>query len=123
MYSVLRVTGQPDIHPELAALVSSINAARPQMANDRRRGDGFTVHISSSEVWNEHLRSLTSFVSSFVDQIAKANLLGASVTFDVAIEPEDRDVGHRLHHAVRFGPELLTLLSTVGVGIEVTSYP
>ena len=82
MYSVFRITGQPngsDIPGTIDALKASIDVERPEAATDRRGGDGFAVVISSSSEWDDHLRLLTSFVSTFADQIAEATRLGVGV--------------------------------------------
>ena len=123
MYSVLRATGTPDIQSELGAFVTAINAVRPQLADGRRREDGFTVEISSSESWEEHVRSLSSFVEAFADHVDQVRQIGAMITCDVAVQPEDRNGTDHPDHSVYFETDLLALLSTVGIRIEVTSYP
>lgn len=121
MYSVVRFTTNADLVAKLAELGREMNSIRSGIFNGiRKRGDGFSCEVCSESSWAAHEVQVIQFISDFQQIIARARLIGACVTLDVAIEPEDRGSTQTLVLSCK--EELVSLLSLSGVRMELTIY-
>ena len=120
MYSIIRFTsGQASI-PHLEAIGASLNRIEAGIFQGiRRKGDGFAVNLSSSSDWLDHLEALAEFISRFGSSVREATNSGARVTFDAAIEPNDRAVPGG---GVMFESSTLSQLVEIGMRVEITFY-
>lgn len=124
MYTVVRVTTDPSKLGELERVGRSFNGIRPAVYEGiRRAGDGFACEVSGDECWEQHVISILSFVREFSEPLRRAVELGASVTFDVAIAPQDRKDLGKIVLALRFDAALLAALAEPGIALEVSLYP
>lgn len=119
MFTVVRFLGDSSLLPALADLGSDMNRVRPGVFNGlRKAGDGFSCDISSSDSWKDHAAEAITFIQQFRHIVSRAISLGAGVSFDVAVEPEDR--GFR---SVVLDNVLLSVLAEAKVTLEVSVYP
>lgn len=121
MYTVIRFSAQTAPLSELSRLGLSMNLRRPDVFTGlRKRGDGFSCEVSSDKHWATHLSEIQRFIREFADVIGQALVSGASVTVDVAIEPEDREQGSVL--VLDWSPTVLSTIASAGVRLEVSVY-
>jgi hypothetical protein len=122
MYTTLRITTDAARQDALLQLGEQMNLKRAGVFSGlRRAGDGFSCEVSSSPSWEAHLQSLRTFLHDFAETIAQACQLGAAVTVDVAIEPEDRSAnGAPLVLSV--APSLLAEMAALGLRWELSVY-
>ena len=122
MYTVIRFLAGPDRLPMLIRLGTEMNAIRNGIYTGlRKRGDGFSCEICSDKSWQVHQTEIIAFVGDFGSIIKQSVTAGASVTLDIAVEPEDIEE-HRPILVLRHGVELLSALSSCGVALEVSIY-
>ncbi len=122
MYSVARFAVEPHLLEQIAALGESMNGVRPGVYGGLRPlGDGFSCNVSSEGEWEAHVRDMARFVAEFREHIGRARGLGASVSVDLAIEPDDRESA-RAVFGVAFPGEFLMALANAGMSLEVTVY-
>lgn len=121
MYTVVRVTGDAENLEKLAAVGESMNEVRPGIYEGiRRAGDGFACVVCDAGRWPQHDAAILKFVADFSAAFAQAAVAGGSITFDVAVEPEDR-IGPIL--VVRGEASLLAALAERGIALEISIYP
>lgn len=121
MLSILRFTIDEERVDDLLTIGNTIEAAEPNTVEPRKLRDGFTCTIEDSDFWAHHLKELTAFVTKHATPIRDAIALGARVTFDVAIDPEDqRAQKHALLLLAR--APFLALLGGVGIDLELSIY-
>lgn len=122
MYTTLRITTNAARQDALRQLGEQMNLKRAGVFSGlRRAGDGFSCEVSSSPSWDAHVQALHGFLRDFAETIAQARQLGAAVTVDVAIEPEDRSAnGAPLVLSV--APSLLAEMAALGLRWELSVY-
>ena len=69
-----------------------------------RRGDTFAASVCESDLWFDHVVAIKAFSASASAVIVEARSLGCDVTFDVAVEPEDRKGRNILSEMLEKGP-------------------
>jgi len=122
MYTVIRFLAGPDCLPMLIKLGTEMNAIRNGIYTGlRKRGDGFSCELCSDKSWQTHQAKILAFVGDFGSMIKQSVAAGASVTLDIAVEPEDIEE-HRPILVLRHSAELLSALSSCGVALEVSIY-
>lgn len=122
MYTVLRITTDAARREALQQLGEQMNLKRAGVFSGlRRAGDGFSCEVSSSPSWEVHVQSLRAFLRDFAETIAHAQQMGAAVTVDVAIEPEDRSASST-PFVLAVSPALLTEMSALGLRWELSVY-
>jgi hypothetical protein len=120
MYSIIRFTMEREKLCELEQLGMKMNEVRPGTFEGlRRRGDGFAVELLPDATWSEQRSSVLEFLVTLRNELSMAIALGARVTLDVAIEPED--YAHP-GSSLLFDLHLVRELATLGVELEVTVY-
>ncbi len=118
---IVRFSAQTAPLSELIRLGLSMNLLRPAVFTGlRKRGDGFSCEVSSDDDWATHLSEIQRFIREFAEVIAQALGADASVTVDVAVEPEDREQGHVL--VLDWPPTVLSTIALAGVRLEVSVY-
>ena len=122
MYTVLRITTDAARQDALLQLGEQMNRKRARVFSGlRRAGDGFSCEVSSSPSWEAHVQALRTFLRDFAETITQARQIGAAVTVDVAIEPEDRSAnGAPLVLSV--APSLLAEMAALGLRWELSVY-
>ena len=122
MYTTLRLTTNAAHRNTLRQLGEQMNLKRAGVFSGlRRAGDGFSCEVSSSPSWEAHVQALRAFLRDFAETIAQARQMGAAVTVDVAIEPEDRSAnGAPLVLSV--APSLLAEMAALGLRWELSVY-
>jgi hypothetical protein len=121
MYSVVRFTASPPCLAALADVGTSMNAIRAgTYCGFRKAGDGFACTLSDSVDPEEHEIALRRFIDDFAEPLKAASALGASVTVDIAIEPEDR-AGASVS-VLRWESEMLQTAGASGLALEVSVY-
>ena len=121
MYTVIRFTGGFEAREEVARIGLSMNSVRAGVFSGlRRRGDGFSCDLSSDKSWDAHV-GVHRFFAEFDYFIKEALQIGAVVTVDVAIEPEDREASGSIFVS-GCGPDLLATLASAGLRMEVSVY-
>jgi len=120
MYTVARfLIGQEQLSA-LQAVGEKMNAVRPGIFQGlRSRGDGIAIDVADGSRWDDQSAAIISFVRELKEQIRTARRLGASVTIDVAVEPEDAG---RIPLVLRQEPELMQELASEGIALEVSIY-
>ena len=93
--------------------------------NAPERADGghenrVSIELLSEGRWNEHEKAIGGFIVRARQVIAFVRRNGARVTFDTAIEPEDRVVNQFC--GVSPSPTLMKALIKSGCALSVTSY-
>ncbi|MBL9003860.1 MAG: hypothetical protein JNJ46_06420 [Myxococcales bacterium] len=122
MYTVIRFLGGLDRLPMLMKTGTEMNAIRNGIYTGlRKRGDGFSCEICSDKSWQMHQTEILAFMGEFGSLIKQSVAAGASVTLDIAVEPEDIEE-HRPILVLRHGSDLLSVLSSCGVALEVSIY-
>ena len=122
MYTVLRITTDAARREALLQLGEQMNQKRAGVFSGlRRAGDGFSCEVSSSPSWDAHVQSLHGFLRDFAETIAHAQQMGAAVTVDVAIEPEDHSASGT-PFVLGVSPSLLTEMSALGLRWELSVY-
>ncbi len=122
MYSVIRFTTEAARVQDLLAIGEEMNQVEEGVfTGPRRAGDGFSCDIETSDLWAHHLEGVLDFLDVHASSVRRATALGAKVTFDVAIDPEDQAAQK---HALILpaDAELLAKLGNLGVNIELTIY-
>jgi len=122
MYTTLRITTDAAHQDALLRLGEQMNRKRAGVFSGlRRAGDGFSCEVSSSPSWEAHVQAMHAFLRDFAETIAQARQLGAAVTVDVAIEPEDRSAnGAPL--VLSAAPSLLAEMSALALRWELSVY-
>lgn len=122
MYTVVRFAFNYLKKNEAAEIGMSMNALRPGIFTGiRKAGDGFSCEICADASWEVHVREILRFVAEFDEFIQMALRLGASVTVDTAIEPEDRaSAGPVL--VLACAPAFLEVMASKGLTIELSLY-
>ncbi len=122
MYTTLRITTDAAHQDALLRLGEQMNRKRAGVFSGlRRAGDGFSCEISGSPSWEAHVQALHAFLRDFAETIAQARQLGAAVTVDVAIEPEDRSASSA-PLVLAVAPSLLVEMSALGLRLELSVY-
>jgi len=122
MYTVVRVTADGAKVGELDVVGKSMNELRPGVYQGiRRAGDGFSCEVCEDEDWDRHVQAIFRFVGEFSMPLHRLVEVGASVTFDVAVEPEDRE-GRGPVLVLRGDVSLLEVLARGGMALEVSIY-
>ena len=122
MYTVVRFIIDPARAEQLVEVGNRMNVIDPDVFGGlRARGDGFAADIESSDTWRDHLSEIDGFCEMHGASIRSAVELGATVTFDVAIYPEDL-AAQTTFLALTLPPRLLRKVSDVGAGIDLTTY-
>jgi hypothetical protein len=122
MLSVVRFTIDEAHLPDLLSVGEAMNVVEPGVyEGPRRAGDGFVVDIETSDRWADHAAAVLEFAEVHGESIRDAIRRGAAVTFDVAIDPEDRGA---VRYALVLGMPraFLSELGAAGIGVEVTIY-
>lgn len=122
MYTVVRFTLDRARARELLPLGEAMNRTEPGVfVGLRARGDGFACELEDSGLWVEHCRAIRSFLSLHRERVREAVELGADVTFDVAIDSEDR-AARRHALILRCPPDLTSELASCGASLELSIY-
>jgi hypothetical protein len=122
MYTVLRITTDAEHRDALLQLGEQMNQKRAGVFSElRKAGDGFSCEVSSSPSWETHVEALHAFLQDFAATIAQARQMGAAVTVDVAIEPEDRSASGALL-VLAVSPFLLAEMAALGLRWELSVY-
>lgn len=122
MYTVVRVTAGGSKVEELDTVGKSMNELRPGVYQGiRKAGDGFSCVVCEDEDWDRHVRAISRFAGEFSVPLRRLVEVGASVTFDVAVEPEDRE-GRGPVLVLRGDVTLLEMLARTGIALEVSIY-
>jgi selenophosphate synthase len=122
MYTVVRVAARGAPLDELAVVGSSMNELRPGVFRGiREAGDGFSCDVCDDDGWERHAAAISHFAHELAAPLRRLIGLGAVVTFDVAVEPEDRE-GRGPVLVLRGEASLLALLGREGFGLEVSVY-
>ena len=122
MYSVVRFTIEKSQVKELLEIGAAMNDVEAGVFDGpRRAGDGFACDIESSDDWIDHVEEVEDFVGVHAASIRAAVALGATVAFDVAIDPEDQAA---VKHALVLGAPVgfMKKLADLGVALEITIY-
>jgi len=121
MYTVVRFTLDRARAQQLVPLGEKMNEADPGVFDGlRAKQDGFACEVERSDLWGDHYRAIRAFISLHRDRVRDAIALGADVTFDVAIDQEDRAA--RMALVLRCPPDLLADLSSCGASFELSIY-
>lgn len=122
MYTVVRFTIDHLKMNEIADIGVSMNALRQGIFTGiRKAGDGFSCEVCTDTSWEVHVREILRFTSEFSEFIEKALRLGASVTIDAAVEPEDREsTGTVL--VLACAPAFLEAIASRGLRMELSIY-
>lgn len=122
MYTVIRVTADGAKVGELDIVGESMNEVRPGVYKGiRNAGDGFSCEVCEDQDWDQHVQAISRFVGEFSMPLRRLVEVGAAVTFDVAVEPEDREVGGPVL-VLRGDVTLLEMLARGGMALEVSIY-
>lgn len=122
MYTVIRFLATPERLETLMQVGLAMNAVREGIYTGlRKAGDGFCCEIWEGSKWHEHQREICSFLTEFGESIKTAIRDGATVTVDVAVEPEDRESGGAVL-VLRSERGLLASLALCGAEFEVSIY-
>jgi hypothetical protein len=122
MYTVIRFTADPSKIDEITSVGVAMNTVRAGIfAGLRKAGDGFACEVCADTNWEVHQQEILRFVTEFGEFIERALQLGASVTVDTAVEPEDREsAGAVLVLACK--PDFLAALASKGLRMEISLY-
>lgn len=122
MYTVIRFTANPESLGALIEVGMAMNALRPGIYTGlRKAGDGFCCEICGSREWVEHQREILRFLTELRAPINHAVQSGASVTVDVAVEPEDRESSGAIL-VLRCEQAVLAALAACSTEIELSIY-
>lgn len=122
MYTVIRFIANPARLGALTEIGRAMNTIRPGIyAGLRKAGDGFYCEIFGGQKWGEHQQEILRFLTEFGESIKAAIRGGASVTVDVAVEPEDRESGGTVV-VLRCEQGVLAALASCGAELEVSIY-
>jgi hypothetical protein len=106
----------------LMKIGTAINEIRPGVySGPRKPGDGFFCEISSDTGWGKHHAAIIAFITDFRELIKQSVEGGASVTIDIAVEPEDVEA-RRPIFVLHYEHNLLAALASCGVELEVSIY-
>jgi hypothetical protein len=120
MYTIIRFTAPKEDVSSLEKIGMAMNEHQAGAYTGlRRAGDGFACELSSSSRWQDHQQKIVGFVDSFSQFIQEAHDAGASITVDVAVEPEDLTKGT---HVLRLDDLFLARLSDHHVALELSFY-
>jgi hypothetical protein len=122
MYTVIRFTIDSLKRDEIASIGVSMNTLRAGIFTGlRKAGDGFACEVCADASWEVHVREILQFAIEFGEFIERALRLGASITVDTAVEPEDREsAGGVLVLACT--PTFLTTMASSGLRMELSVY-
>jgi hypothetical protein len=122
MYTVVRFMVDPERRDDLLRIGARMNVARAGVFTGlRKAGDGFACEVCADPSWQVHAQEILRFVADFEPCIQAASQIGANVTVDVAVEPEDAGAG-RLALVLGWDAALLGALAAAGVRVEVSIY-
>ena len=122
MYTVVRVTVDAAKVGELDIVGKSMNELRQGVYTGiRKAGDGFSCEVCTDEGWDRHKEAISRFAHDFAVPLRRLVGIGASVIFDVAVEPEDRKGRGRVL-VLRGDVPFLYMLACDGIGLEVSIY-
>ena len=122
MYTVIRFVAETIYLPMLMKIGTAMNAIRPGVYTGlRKAGDGFSCEICTGIGWAKHHREILSFIADFSELINQSIRDGASVTVDIAVEPEDQK-SHRGVYAIHHDHKLLVALASCGAELEISIY-
>ena len=122
MYSVLRITGSYINMEHIKNIGESMNKILDNTYTGiRKAGDGFSIEISKSDIWNDHVNSVIEKIKLFEKVLIDGRESGINVTFDLAIENTDfhsNSVGLFLHES----GELISCLNYSKIEMEISIY-
>lgn len=122
MYTVIRFLATQERLQALTQVGQAMNAVREGIYTGlRKAGDGFCCDIWEGPEWHEHQREILRFLTEFGESIHAAIRGGATVTVDVAVEPEDRESDGAVL-VLRSERDLLASLVSCGAELEVSIY-
>lgn len=122
MYTVIRFTVKAECLGAIIDVGIAMNALRPgSYTGLRKSGDGFCCEICGSPDWGEHQREILRFMTELAAPIKSAVQQGASVTVDVAVEPEDRESGGAVL-VLRCEQAVLAALAACRTELELSIY-
>ena len=122
MYTVIRFLATPERLETLTQVGLAMNAVREGIYTGlRKAGDGFCCEILEGSQWHEHQGEILRFLTEFGESIKAAIRGGATVTVDVAVEPEDRQSSGAVL-VLRSERDLLASLTSCGAEFEVSIY-
>lgn len=119
MYTVARFTTTRGDLEALHEVGNRVRQRRPTSTSTRRAGDGFTSEICSDDAWNVHVSAIERFIEELADEVRDATAVGATVTIDVAVEPEDCLTTVTV---LRLDERLLRMLAECSASLELSVY-
>lgn len=122
MYTVIRFVGESSCLPMLMKIGAAMNEIQPGVYSGLRKPrDGFSCEISSDADWGKHSSAILAFITDFRELIKQSIAGGASVTIDIAVEPEDVEA-RRPIFVLHYEPNFMTALASCGAALEVSIY-
>lgn len=122
MYTVIRFSLLGENKNAVRSLIDSLQNFF-QMQNpqtDRGNSNRVSLSVCVDPDWNKHEDAISQFIDTARGAIESAQERGATVTFDVAIEPEDRS--GLSFYSVPISVALLRKLASGECGITMTVY-
>ena len=122
MYSILRITAEPEHLESLWALGDAMNRRCPKFSwAQRKAGDGIVCDVSFSRDWAAHLGALLDLFHEQQSFLTEAINLGSTATVDIAVEPEDQRNGP-IPIVLSLEPSILAAFASLSVRLEVSVY-
>jgi hypothetical protein len=122
MYTVIRFTLARERAHELSPVGERMNETTAGVFEGIRAAkDGFACSVHDSDLWVDHQHAIASFISVYRKHIREAIELGAVVTFDVAVAPEDLSA-QRWALILNCPPDLVAEIASSGTALEISIY-
>ena len=121
MYSIIKFLVPLEKSTAIVKIGESMNRIRAGIFTGlRAKGDGVAFDLVDGGTWDDHVAKMKEFLTEFRAEIDAACAIGADITIDVAVWPEDLE---RVPFVVvRQEPDLMRFLADHGVAIEVSVY-
>ncbi|WP_141735243.1 hypothetical protein [Oligoflexus tunisiensis] len=122
MYTVLRMTCESKANLDVLIKIGERMDRLKKGAYTGLSKDAnwFACTIAKDSDPENHRAEILSGVSMFANETRDAIGLALRATLDLAMEPED--FGNDPYSSIGFDPEVLQILASMGLGIEVTIY-